>query len=55
MASKNGLAAIARIVCAVAMLVAAACMSGCEEDAGPDADPSPWTGSADTVPLRPGQ
>jgi hypothetical protein len=52
MASGSGRAAIARILLAVAMLVAALCMSGCDEDAGPDADPAPWTSSVD---LRPGQ
>ena len=55
MASGNGLAVIGRVVFAVGLLVAALGMVGCAEDAGPDADPSPWTASADPIPLRPGQ
>ncbi|HXE51176.1 MAG TPA: hypothetical protein VN663_22555 [Ramlibacter sp.] len=55
MASGNGPAVVARVVFAVAVLVGALCMGGCDEDAGPDADPSPWTASVDPVPLRPGQ
>jgi 3-oxoacyl-(acyl-carrier-protein) synthase len=48
MASGAGLVVIGRVVFAAAMLVAAAlCMAGCAEDAGPDADPSPWSASAD--------
>jgi hypothetical protein len=55
MASGSGQAVIARIFLAVAMLVAAGCMSGCDEDFGPDADPAPWSTFVDLGPLRPGQ
>ncbi|HXD40989.1 MAG TPA: hypothetical protein VN649_10535 [Ramlibacter sp.] len=52
MASGNALAVIARVVIAAAVALG---MCGCDEDAGPHADPSPWTVSADLAPQRPGQ
>jgi hypothetical protein len=55
MASGKGIAIIARTFSAVVMLVTALCMSGCDEDAGPDADPSPWSAPVDAAALRPAQ
>lgn len=54
MTSDNRLAGIARIFCAVAMWVAAGCMSGCGGyDVGPD--PLPWSPSADPGPQSTGK
>ena len=55
MASGNGLSHMARTFFTLVLLAAALCVSGCDEDFGPDADPAPWSASADMSPPRPGQ